>query len=90
MFMWDKGKRQSNIAKHGVDFELVERMDWDFALIVNDDRHAYSEIRFNVLLPYAGRLFNLVVSFQTAGVRVISARKANKREIAKWRQGYDS
>ena len=33
MYEWDEGKRQANLAKHGVDFADMDAFEWDTAVI---------------------------------------------------------
>jgi uncharacterized DUF497 family protein len=46
-FTWDERKRAANLHKHGVDFAIVERFEFDTALIVVDDRKDYGEVRLS-------------------------------------------
>ena len=38
MYEWDEGKRQANLAKHGVDFADMDAFEWDTAVIDVEDR----------------------------------------------------
>ena len=85
-FEWDVTKAQSNVAKHGVTFEAATHAFFDeTARIVEDQRQNYGEDRFSLFGLIAGRLH--VVVFTTTNsantVRLISARRANKRERKK-------
>ena len=75
---WDEAKRQSNIAKHGVDFAAAEDFEWDEALVMTS--HSANEPRLIAIAPINLRLHVLVFSIETRIVRIISLRKANKRE----------
>jgi hypothetical protein len=37
-FEWDEAKRAGNLAKHGLDFADVPKLDWENARILRDDR----------------------------------------------------
>ena len=83
-FDWDPAKRLSNLAKHGVDFASVEFFEWEVATV-----HASlgaNEARLIAVGPIAKRLHVLVYSIETARVRVISLRPANKREIKRYEE----
>jgi hypothetical protein len=56
-------------------------MDFDSALIKVDDRIDYGEIRYIALSTIRGRMFVVVFTTTTSGIRVISFRKANAREV---------
>ena len=75
---WDEAKRQSNIEKHGVDFVTAEDFEWDVALVFAS--RSSSEPRLCAVAPINLRLHVLVCSIETRVVRIISLRKANKRE----------
>ncbi|WP_367159915.1 BrnT family toxin [Kozakia baliensis] len=77
---WDETKRLSNVEKHGVDFVSAEDFEWDAALIRASE--SSSEPRLVALGPIGDRLHVLVYSIETRTVRIISLRKANKREVS--------
>lgn len=81
-YEWDEKKREASIAKHGVDFLLVEEFDWDTAFETIDDRKDYGEERWVALGCIKKRLHVLVYTLRTDCIRVISLRKANKQERA--------
>ncbi len=83
-FEWDAPKEVKNRRKHGVPFAEAETVFSDeYALLVDDPDHASAEDRF-LLLGLSARLRILVVSHsyrETEDViRIISARKATRRE----------
>lgn len=82
-FEWDDDKARANIVKHKVSFEAgclvfndpnsVEERD--------DDPH---EGRYNVTGMVDGRLLTVNYAERGARIRIISARKANRREQTKY------
>jgi uncharacterized protein len=77
---FDPAKNRANIAKHGLDLALAEAFEFDTAVFSVDARQEYGETR-NIALGYiTGRLHVLIFTKRRAAVRVISLRKANKRE----------
>ena len=77
-YEWDSEKRLTNLAKHGVDFAEIEDFAWDSAHIT--PRLMSGEQRF-VALGYLGERLHLVVYvIRGANRRIISLRKANRRE----------
>ncbi|WLE96580.1 MAG: BrnT family toxin [Candidatus Electrothrix communis] len=78
---YDPNKNRRNITKHGISFDLAERFEWDTALIWEDTRYNYGETRFCALGYIEIRMYHLVFTYRDDTVRVISLRKANKREI---------
>ena len=86
MFEWDDDKAAANLARHKVAFERVEDFDWSTAQIIIDDREDYGELR-QIALGFIGeRLHVLIFTEREDNIRVISLRKANKREIEAYEQ----
>ena len=80
-YEWNPAKAVSNIAKHGVAFEAVETFDWDTALIRSTLNHETGEPRLLAYGAIGDRLHALVYSVEPRCVRVISLRKASKKEV---------
>lgn len=78
---FDPVKDQANVAKHGVPLSLAAELDWDHALVWVDVRRDYGEVRMIALAPKTGILY--CAAFVDRGVvrRVISLRRANRREV---------
>ena len=79
---WDPSKAAENLAKHGVPFEEASTVFCDpLGKIVDDPRHSVGERRF-VLLGHSDRRRLLAVMFtdRAGAVRLISARRATRRE----------
>jgi uncharacterized DUF497 family protein len=81
-YEWDENKCMANIAKHGVDFISAEEFDWFTAIEVFDDRKDYGEDRWISLGLIKNRLHVLIYTVKLDAIRIISLRKANKRERA--------
>ncbi|MFJ3052254.1 BrnT family toxin [Pseudomonas nitroreducens] len=86
-FEWDEAKNQANIRKHGIDFNDVPELFQQPYLAQRDNREDYGEERW-VNLGRIGSLVSLVVSTERQGdmVRIISARKATRREAGHYAQ----
>jgi uncharacterized DUF497 family protein len=85
-FEWDEKKRRSNIIKHGLDFIDAAYLFTNQFLIMEDNRQDYGEKRLIAFGVIKNR--HIVLSFtQRAGkIRIISMRKANKREQEKYQK----
>jgi uncharacterized DUF497 family protein len=83
-FTFDPEKSARNVASRGLPFELVERLEWEMALVVEDVRKDYGETRLQVLALMDGRLYAAVVTPRGEDLRVISFRKANRREVIRY------
>ncbi|MGQ0287310.1 BrnT family toxin [Pasteurellaceae bacterium 22721_9_1] len=78
---YDPIKNQRNIEQRELSFELARDLDWEEALIWQDTRKDYPEPRFCTLALLNKRLHALCFTPIKDGIRVISFRKANAREI---------
>lgn len=80
-FEWDAKKDETNRAKHGIPFETVRSFAFRTAYVWKDDRRDYGEQRMVALGLVGTRVHHLVYTARGDVIRVISLRKANKREI---------
>ncbi len=78
---YDESKNISNIKKHGVSFDEVKHLDWDSLMAIEDTRQDYDEQRFIGYAIKGERLYCIVYTMRHDLMRVISFRKANKREV---------
>jgi uncharacterized DUF497 family protein len=88
-YSFDPGKAASNKAVHGVDFADARDFDWQTALVAEDDRMDYGERRFVALGLIGPRVHVMVFTYRGATVRIISLRKANRREVKRYGQKSD-
>lgn len=81
-FEWDESKARSNLAKHGVSFEEASTVFGDpLSLTIPDPDHSESEDRFVIVgHSHQGKLLVVVHSNRGDNIRIISARRANRRE----------
>lgn len=84
MYEWDESKRQANLAKHGVDFAWMVAFEWDTALVDLEENH--EESRW-IARGFIGTVLHFVV-FTERGetIRIISLRKATRREVGDYVQ----
>lgn len=86
-FEWDSSKAVGNKKKHGISFELAATVfDDPFALRVTDAKHSKDEERFWQIGESDSGVLVVVFTVRGKGraerYRLISARKANKKERA--------
>ena len=79
-FEWDEAKRAVNLAKHGLDFADVAGLNWDEAAIRPDLRFQYGEDRFRAFCMLDGELFSIAYTLRSTVVRILSFRRANRKE----------
>ncbi len=83
---FDVHKNDINRRDRGLSFERAVNFNFETAVFKQDTRYDYGEIRFRALGYLDGRMHALVFTETTEGIRVISFRKANKREVLKYEQ----
>ena len=87
-FTHDPQKLASNVAKHGVWFELAQDFEWETAAVLVDQRQRYGETRFSATGLIGLRLYVLVFTLRATSVRIISLRKANRKEVERYASTY--
>ena len=83
-YEWDENKRKENLIKHGVDFSAVYDFDWYTASVTLDHRN--DELRFVAYGFISERLHVIVYTERGSSTRIISLRKANRREVRRYEQ----
>ena len=91
-FEWDPAKAASNLRKHGVSFEDAQGVFYDErGLLLDDPDHSAVEERF-ILLGLSASAGMLVVVHcyrrHRDVIRLISARRASRRERERYAQGW--
>ena len=91
VYEWDKAKNRGNFAKHGLAFEDAEQVFAGPCVTFEDDRFDYGEERLITLGLLAGRVVLIAHAPRGETTRIISMRKASRREqeIYKERLGAD-
>jgi uncharacterized protein len=77
---FDPIKDLVNQAKHGVSLEAAWRLAWDEAMLFPDLRWDYGETRVMALVPLANTLHTVIFTPRGDRLRIISLRRANRRE----------
>jgi uncharacterized DUF497 family protein len=77
---FDEAKSARNLKERGIGFERFGDIDFDTALTIEDKRRNYGEQRLRVLAFIDDRLHTAVITPRGEWIRVISLRRANKRE----------
>jgi uncharacterized DUF497 family protein len=85
---YDAAKNQRNMALRGLSFELVRDFDFDSALIRRDHRHVF-EIRYQAVGQIGDDVMFVVFTMRGEAVRVISLRRASRKERNLYEQTQD-
>lgn len=78
---FDPAKDSANQSKHGVSLALAGELDWEAALVWVDERFEYAELRMIALAPKTHILYYVAFVDRGATRRIISLRRANRREV---------
>ncbi len=82
-FEWDSSKSKSNLKKHGISFEEATTCFYDPMHVLIDDPDSAAHEERLILIGTSNKSKLLVVvhlSMDQDGIRIISARKATKKE----------
>ena len=80
-FEWDEIKRRTNLQKHGLDFRDAHLVFGDDVFVIEDPHDDYDQTRY--ILQGMLEQHVVIVVFLLRDeeiIRIISMRKANKRE----------
>ncbi len=83
---YDPNKNQLNIERRGLSFDRVSELDWDNVWAYEDKRNEYDEVRYIAYGTLDERLHFVCFTETEQGIRVISFRKANNREVKRYEQ----
>ena len=91
-FEWDEAKSDLCFEQRGFDFRYVSSAFLDENRVIRaDQRFEYGEERFQMLGQVDGRVFQVAFTMRSTRVRIISAYKANLREVKDYENGtYES
>ncbi len=91
LFEWDPNKNKVNREKHGLSFDEVKELFTSGAdfLEIYDEEHSDDEDRFIAIGPIrAGIILVIYTEPQDDVIRIVSARKATKKEVKLFHQHY--
>lgn len=88
-FEWDASKASINQKKHGISFDEAKSVFYDEnAIIIHDPEHSTAEERFVLLgISSVSRVLVVIHCYRKKDkiIRIISARKATKKETTQYR-----
>lgn len=83
---FDPAKNATNVRERGISFDRASDFIFDTAIVWQDTRKAYPEVRF-VAVGYLDARLHVPCFTPVEGcIRVISFRKANPREVKDYEQ----
>jgi hypothetical protein len=87
---FDPSKDATNREKHGVSLLLAVDLEWEAARVWTDDRFAYGETRMIALAASAGIVYCIAFVDREHARRIISLRRANRREVRQYVEPHQS
>ncbi len=85
---WDTKKDKANFQKHGIHFSDAEAVFYDPNALTVEDEVAEGEQRhISVGIGALGRVLVLVYTYRGDDIRLISARRASKKERGSYEEG---
>jgi uncharacterized DUF497 family protein len=86
-YQWDPEKAASNLGKHGIDFaDAVGVFEDEWALTIRQE-YVEAEQRFATLgTDFLERVLVVVYTYRGGTIRLISARRATRRERRAYEQ----
>ena len=85
---WDPAKARANLKKHGVRFSDAEAVLSDPLALSFEDKDANREQRFVTIGRNAlGTALVVVYGYREHSIRIIFARRANRKEIYVYEEG---
>jgi uncharacterized protein len=83
-YEWDVAKGAANVAKHGIDFAEITTFGLLGAVVVDDERCDYGEHRLRACVRREGVPYALSFTWRVTTMRIISLRRARKRELRRY------
>jgi uncharacterized protein len=80
-FEFDPAKSALNLEKHGIDFDTVQAI-WQDVMRVEIPARTADEPRWLMIGQVDGKHWSAVVTYREQRVRIISARRSRKEEVA--------
>jgi uncharacterized protein len=83
-FEWDPAKSEATEHQRGINFDRAAEIFTGRMIQWADSRNDYGEQRFRAIGESAGELLHVVYTRRGEVIRLISARRANRKERARW------
>jgi len=80
-FEFYPAKSASNLEKHGIDFTAAQAL-WQDVMRVEIPARTADEARWLVIGQIGGKHWSVLVTYREQQVRVISARRSRREEVA--------
>jgi uncharacterized DUF497 family protein len=90
-FEWDQAKSETCLRTRGFDFEYVSvAFNDQNRLVWQDLMFQYGELRYQMLGKIQRRVFAVAYTHRLNKLRIISAHKANFREVERYENSHEA
>lgn len=79
-FEFDPKKSQSNLSKHGIDFDVAQQL-WADPDILEIPAKVIDEPRFLVIGKIGRKHWSAIITYRNDAIRLISVRRSRQEEI---------
>jgi uncharacterized DUF497 family protein len=83
-FEWDEAKSEWNRVHRGFGFDVVPEFDWESAVIEQDERKDYGELRYRAFGRVGIRPYFVAFTRRGSKVRIISVRRMHRKEARQY------
>ena len=80
IFEYDPNKSQSNLEKHGIDFEGAQAI-WEDETRLEIPARTADEHRFLVIGRISDKCWSAVITYRDEDIRIISVRRSRIEEV---------
>jgi uncharacterized DUF497 family protein len=84
-FEWNDSKHTKTLRERGIGFDDGARIFQGRVVIWQDARRDYDEERFRAVGESEGVVLHVVYTLRGEVMRIISVRRANRKETSAWR-----
>lgn len=78
-FEYDINKSESNLLKHGIDFETAKEL-WNDERLLEIPAKTTDEERFIIIAKLNNKCWTAVITYRDENTRIISVRRSRKKE----------
>lgn len=79
-FEYDPNKSNSNLLKHGIDFDSAQVL-WQDIDLVEISVKTTDEMRSLVIGKIGAKHWSAVITYRNSNIRIISVRRSRKNEV---------
>ena len=79
-FEFDPTKSESNLAKHGIDFDVAQQL-WDDPDLLEIPAKTVDEPRYLIIGKIGQKHWSAIITYREDSVRLISVRRSRQEEI---------